>query len=334
VVAGGDDRLTRLAIVGCGPHSASQHAASLVEYARRNPGSVELVAACDLNIDRAESFRKRFGFQTSYSDLEKLVQSERLDGIISVVPIPFISEVGTRLLQLGIPCSIEKPLGDGPEAWQALFHEASATGTPHIVSCNRRFLPHLNQALDWAREIGPIEYFRLQMHRVGRKERDFLFGTGIHVIDAARYIGGDVTEQHVTRLRQDVNDVPWYRIALTFASGCQAEIEILPTTGRHAEVYDLFGNDFHAQVTAPLGFEGAVWRLRCSRLGKLEIDETFDVRQGEHLINGAFHETVEFVEQVTKGQPTRASISDVLPSVKLSWNLLAEATGRSGVVGA
>ena len=45
--------MIRLALVGCGEHSRTSHATPLARYAALNPGDLELVAACDLNLDRA-----------------------------------------------------------------------------------------------------------------------------------------------------------------------------------------------------------------------------------------------------------------------------------------
>ena len=47
--------MIRLALLGCGEHSRSSHAAPLARYAAQKPGEIELVAACDLNFELQSS---------------------------------------------------------------------------------------------------------------------------------------------------------------------------------------------------------------------------------------------------------------------------------------
>ena len=67
--------MIRLVLLGCGEHSRNSHAAPLARYAAQNPGEIELVAACDLNLDRARDFCREFGFARAYSDAETLLDA-------------------------------------------------------------------------------------------------------------------------------------------------------------------------------------------------------------------------------------------------------------------
>lgn len=100
----------RLALVGCGEHSRGSHAAPLARYAAEHPGEITLAAACDLDIARAEEFRRDFGFQRAYSSLQEMLGREQLDGCVSVMPVGRIGEVAATLLECRIPCVIEKPV--------------------------------------------------------------------------------------------------------------------------------------------------------------------------------------------------------------------------------
>ncbi|HYU97887.1 MAG TPA: Gfo/Idh/MocA family oxidoreductase, partial [Pyrinomonadaceae bacterium] len=74
--------MIRLALVGCGEHSRLSHATPLARYAAFNPGELELVAACDLNLDRAKEFCSEFGFARAYSDVEEMLSKETVDGCV------------------------------------------------------------------------------------------------------------------------------------------------------------------------------------------------------------------------------------------------------------
>ncbi len=103
--------MIRLALLGCGEHSKSSHATPLARYAAQNPGDLVLVAACDLNLDRAREFCREFGFARAYSDVKTMLEREQVDGCVSVMPMEHIVESAVMLLERKIPCVIEKPLG-------------------------------------------------------------------------------------------------------------------------------------------------------------------------------------------------------------------------------
>src|SRR4051812_16361934 len=136
--------MIRLALVGCGEHSRGSHAAPLARYAATHRDEIELVAACDLDPDRAAEFCRDFGFARAYTDVERMLAAESPDGCVSVMPIERIVESSIRLLDRGVPCVIENPLPTSPAEAERLARVARETGTPHMVSVNRRFLPYLN----------------------------------------------------------------------------------------------------------------------------------------------------------------------------------------------
>ena len=96
-----------------------------------------------------------------------------------------------------MPCTIEKPPGSTLADVAGLRACARETGTPHPISVNRRFTPHLNRGLQWARERGEICMVSGSILRHQRTEPEFVWSTSIHVVDAVRYIGGDVAQDEV-----------------------------------------------------------------------------------------------------------------------------------------
>jgi len=98
--------MMQLALLGCGEHSRSSHAAPLARYAAQNPGDIELIAACDLKLDRAAEFCREFGFARAYTDVETMLANEQVDACVSVMPIERIVETSVMLLERKIPCVI------------------------------------------------------------------------------------------------------------------------------------------------------------------------------------------------------------------------------------
>jgi len=301
----------RIAIAGCGEHSGTSHAAPLARYAAAHPNEIELVAACDLNVDRATEFCRSFGFVRPYKDLDEMLSAEKPDACISVMPMENIVAVGIKLLELGIPCVIEKPLGTSLTEIEKLGQVARDTQTPHMVSVNRRFMPYLNQARSWMQEHGPLRYVRASQIRHQRDEADFIWSTAIHALDALRYIAGEVEMFDVTQ-----PTALWYVIALRFESGTVGQIEVLPTAGMVEETYEFFGEGCRARVTAGSGPQRT---LQCWQDGKLVIESQTTEEQPEDLRNGAYQEVEEFVRALQSGMRPRPCIDDILPSARISF---------------
>ena len=308
--------MIRLALLGCGEHSRSSHAAPLARYAVEHPGDIELVASCDLNLDRARDFCHEFGFARAYSDVETMLATERIDGCVCIMPMERIVDQAIMLLEQKIPCVIEKPLGTSALESERLARVARQTGTPHMVSVNRRFMPYLNQAKTWTSDIGPLQYVQATQVRHGRDEPDFIWSTAIHVLDALRHIAGEVAEYQAEAHRQTALSSLWYAISLRFESGTRGRIEVLPTAGMVEESYELFGEGFRARVIAGSGPQRS---LQCWRAGQMELEKHSDESGPEDLRNGAYEEVIEFVQALKTGRQPWPSVDDILPSARICF---------------
>ena len=301
--------MIRIAIAGCGEHSRASHAAPLARYAAAHPNEIELVAACDLNLDKAVEFCRSFGFVQPYKDLDEMLNVEKPDACVSVMPIEKIVEVGIKLLERRLPCVIEKPLGTSLTEIEKLAQVARDTQTPHMVSVNRRFMPYLNQARSWMH--GPLRYVRASQVRHQRDEADFIWSTAIHALDALRYVAGEIATFDVIQ-----PTALWYVISLRFASGTIGQIEILPTGGMVEESYEFFAEGCRARVTAGSGPQRS---LQCWKDGALVIDLRATEEQPEDLRNGAYQEVEEFIGALQTGRRPQPCIDDILPSARMSF---------------
>ena len=308
--------MIRIAIAGCGEHSTTSHAAPLARYAAAHPGEIDLVAACDLNLNKAVEFCRSFGFARPYKDLDRMLDVEQPDACISVMPMEKIVEVGIKLLERRMPCVIEKPLGMSLTEIEKLGQVARDTQTPHMVSVNRRFMPYLNQARSWMREHGPLRYVRASQVRHQRNEADFIWSTAIHALDALRYIAGEVESFDITLSRPTDNQATWYVISLRFTGGTVGQVEVLPTAGMVEESYEFFAEGCRARVTAGSGPQRS---LQCWKDGKLMIESQAIDTEPEDLRNGAYQEVEEFVHALQTGARPRPCIDDILPSARISF---------------
>ena len=318
--------MIRLALLGCGEHSRLSHATPLARYAAQHPNEIELAAACDLSLERAEEFCREFGFSRAYSDVQSMLSSEKIDGCVSVMPVNSIVNMAVMLMELKIPSVIEKPLGTSVEEAERLARVANETRTPHMVSVNRRFMPFLNQAKSWAAEIGPVQYVRATQVRHQRNEPDFIWETAIHALDALRYVAGDIVSFDTEVIRHSELSTVWYGISLYFESGARGMIEVLPTAGMVEESYELFGEGYRARVLAGSGPQRS---LECWRDGKLELEAFSSESDPEDLRNGSYEEVVEFVSAIRTGRPPKPSVEDILPSARICFAIADASAGQA-----
>ena len=152
------ERRIRIGIVGCGEHSARNILPAL-QYA-----PVDLVAACDLDLARAEAVGRQFGAQHYYTDFVEMIQKETLDAVYMVVSSSN-PEAGTLYPRLAVPAMeagahvwIEKPPANTLEQAQMMVDASRRTGKMLGVGYKRMFLPTVLKARELmaAPEFGEV----------------------------------------------------------------------------------------------------------------------------------------------------------------------------------
>ena len=319
--------MIRLGLIGCGEHAETGHAIPLARYKVAHPGEIELVAACDVQKERAQNFCQKYGFTTAYNNIDEMLKQSKLDGCLAVVPPEIIPEVGTMLLRRGIACVVEKPLGSSLTDAAVLFDTAKETQTPNMVSVNRRFMPFLNCALGWIKTIGPLRYVRGTMARHARSEPEFVWTTAVHAVDTLRYIAGKVSQASLRTMKSE-DAASWRAIDLRFESGIYGYIDVLPTSGVLQENYELYGEGFHATVVSPFGRERSV---RCFRDNRMVLEEVAKPDMPEDVLNGCYDEATAFIRSLSNKEMPRPSIEDVFPSVSLCF-MLSNSTQENQVI--
>jgi len=321
--------MIRLGLIGCGEHSEIGHAVPLARFKAEHPGEIELRAVCDLRLERAQLFSSRYGFLHAYGDMNEMLGRDDLDACIAVVPVEKIPQVGIQLLERRMPCVVEKPLGASLADVEMLRTAARKTGTPNMVSVNRRFMPFLKRALEWSREQGQLRYIRCTFTRHARSEPEFLWGTAVHAVDTVRYIGGEITNASMRTMKPVDGAADWYAIGLEFAGGTLGRIDVLPTCGVRDETYELFGEGFRAVVTSPFGPQRG---FRCFRENRVVLEEYESPAMTEDVVNGFYDEAARLIGSLNSKQELRPSIEDVFPSVQLCLNLAAQVAQHAAEV--
>ena len=316
--------MTRLATIGCGEHATGSHGPALALYAARHPG-MELLACCDLDPGKAERYRARFGFARAYTDLRRMLDTERPDAVSLVAPVERTCELACLILEWGFPLLMEKPPGRTVAEVDRMI--AAAGGVAHQVAFNRRFAPllrELKREID--AHVGPAElqHVHYEMTRVGRREPDFST-TAIHGIDAVRYLAA--SDYAEIRFRYQALPAAGPGVANVFldammASGASAQLAFCPTAGAVVERAVAHGRDhtFYAYVPMWDAFD-APGRLQHVEKGERKRDakgsELAD--SPEPCVHGGFYgEYVAFLDALRSGRPPSPGLREARQSVAVA----------------
>lgn len=307
--------MVKVALIGAGSHCRGNHAPALAQYAKDHPDELNLVAVCDLVRDKAEAFAREFGFKKAYTDHREMIAKEKPDGCVCVMPIPLIVPLAKEMMEMGMPSTVEKPPGASVSEARELLSVAEKTGTPHLVSVNRRFQPLIVEGREWALSQGPIRFVRASMLRHNRREPVFVSGTGIHSLDALRFLAGDVAD--VQAFSQH-DGTPWHHFVFRFVSGAVGAFDVLPSDGCAEERYEMYGEGYRVNMAVENSAEP---RLQCWKDGKLVLDKRPPEGQPSFVRVGPYAEAREFVRALIEKRAMWPTMADVFPSLELAYGL-------------
>jgi myo-inositol 2-dehydrogenase / D-chiro-inositol 1-dehydrogenase len=316
--------MLRIGLVGGGAHSRSNHLPALKQLAAEGPHKIELAAFCDLNSEIARSVTSEYGFRASYTDLGRMLATERLDGCIAITPSFATAQTANQIIQAGVALVIEKPPGRNPAEAREICARVAASNIRAMVSVNRRFDPALVASREWL-SGRRIDFIRATVLRVCRNEPDFFFESGLHAVDALRWFAGDTADYSLTSRR--VQGVIWYRVAFSFSNGTSGLLEVMPSCGAKDESYEMFGSGFHVKVSTGEAGSGEFFAWT---EGKAPIHREPARNQADFVRNGTLAETEEFISSLAKGCAPAPTPKDILPCLELSHQIQSQAQ-REGI---
>jgi myo-inositol 2-dehydrogenase / D-chiro-inositol 1-dehydrogenase len=315
----------KLCQIGCGEHARVAHGPSQARCVRERRDLV-LGACCDVERERAEAFRREFGHARAFTDVAAMLEAERPDAVVAVVPIERTADVGVLVLERGIALLLEKPPGATVAEVDRLIAAAERDGRPvlHQVAFNRRFAP-LVRELRRRIEAGPrLQHLHYEMTRVERRDPDFST-TAIHGLDAVRYLAGADYAQARFRYRELPELGPGVAdifVDAVMTTGATAHLAFCPVAGAlverataHAHGHTLFAN---VPMWGGPDSPGRLWHFVG---GTLAADLSGDqVGDGPALfeLGGFYGETAAFLDALAQGRPPSPSLRDSRQSVEIA----------------
>src|SRR5215469_1095828 len=317
-------RPLRIAHIGAGEWSRSVHGPTLQSLAQRSLVSLELI--CDLQIDRAEEFRRQFGYRLASDNIHHALQRAAPEAIVCTVQPSATAALVKSLLPLGVPLFIEKPPGISLVEAKSLATASEAARVLTFVAFKSRSIPSLVRLKQWTLEKR-VRTARAEMLRTNRMEPEFAIVTGIHMLDAVRFLLGNPTEIEVRRRMYGSSVVCDSWVRLLFPNAVEAEISLLLNTGLKRETYRLTADGSSAEAALGAAYNGDT-SFQGDRYWHGEKIVEQHPLAGDRLVDdGIVGEYEEFIRLATTGAPSTCSLADAAFSM-----LLAEAVqdGYSG----
>ncbi len=259
-----DSRLLRLGILGCGPISQIAHF-----DAARKARNIDLTAICDLADDLRERMAALHQPRFAYRDFDEMLADDRIEAVLIGVADQFHVPLALKAINAGKHVLVEKPLGVTIEECEELRQHVHASKLTFQIGNNRRFDPGIAFARKFVREeIGQLlsftawywdSIYRYTMtdnlqpvpqtsasarkpegNPKADKRRYFILTHASHLVDTARWIGGEILSVQA-RLLERFGAFCWH-VDVEFASGALGHIDLtIPVRGDFEEGFHVHG---------------------------------------------------------------------------------------------
>ncbi len=179
----------KISIIGCGAHSRMSYGPVIRKISNESNRTIRFTC-CDLDKEKARDYKKEFNLDNYFTDIDEMIDEEKPDGIILVVPLTLTCSIAQKILKTGIPLMLEKPPGATVAETKQLIAAAKENQSSHMVAFNRRSTPLiklLKKKIFSNFSSGDIQYIRYDFARVNRSDPQF-YTTAIHGIDAVRFL--------------------------------------------------------------------------------------------------------------------------------------------------
>jgi predicted dehydrogenase len=198
----------RVGVVGTSGWTDLVHLPGLTSHSR-----ARIAAICGRNRERAEEIAGKYGVASVYTDYRAMIDEADLDACVVATPDDLHHPVTMYAMDAGLHVMCEKPLALTVSQAREMHEKAEAAGVKHMVFFTWRWQPHyiyLKQLVDEG-YVGRLYHCviawyhgwgRRYMWRFDPRRANGILGDlGSHMIDFARWYGGDIAavSSHLAR---------------------------------------------------------------------------------------------------------------------------------------
>lgn len=352
-----EPRLLRIGVVGAGPIAQAAHFEGC-----RKARNAELYAICDLAGDLVREMAAIHHPRVTYLDYDEMLADPQVEAVIVAIADQFHASMASKALAAGKHVLVEKPLTVSVEEAEALHEEVQRSGLVLQVGTMKRFDPGIAFAHQFIQEeLGEILALKawycdstyrytetdnlqpilLKSEHAKRpagnpkadKPRYYLLGHGSHLVDTARFLGGEIVRVQA-RLVEKFGAYCWF-VATEFANGSVGHLD-LTVAVRMAwhEGFQVYG-----EYGSVIGKTYNPWYLRSSEVACFSArDEQYHRPLGAD--GHVYRRQIEgFADTILHGAPLRgAGIEDGVAAIRAlvaisrsvetgDWISLDEVTG-------
>jgi len=259
-----EDRLLRVGVLGAGPIAQAAHF-----DACRKARNTELYAICDAAEDLLARVAAIHQPRVTYTNYATMLADPQVEAVIIGVADQFHIPLARQALAAGKHVLVEKPLGVNIEECETLRDEVRNLSLVFQIGNNRRFDPGVTFAQRFIKEqmgqllafkawyydsvyrytmtdnLQPLPLSSAKIVRPGGnpkadKRRYFMLTHGSHLVDTARFLGGEIAAVQARFLNR-FDSYCWY-VAVDFADGSVGHLDlIIPIRGDFEEGFQVFG---------------------------------------------------------------------------------------------
>lgn len=237
--------MLRGGVIGCGFFAGNQlHGWEMVKGAG-------IVALCDRDPAALEAAGERFGIAARYTDAAEMIAAEQLDFVDIITTVPTHRPLVELAAGQGLHVICQKPFAETLEDARAMVAAAEAAGKTLMVHENFRWQSAIRAVIEVLRagRIGTPFFCRASFRSgydvfsgqpyLAEGERFIIEDLGIHVLDIARALMGDVSRVAATtaRINPAIRGEDVATILLTHESGMTSVVDCSYATRRNPETF-------------------------------------------------------------------------------------------------
>ncbi len=289
-----EPRKLRIGVLGCGPVSQAAHL-----IACRKARNAELYAICDQAEDLVNRMKAIHEPKVSYLDYDQMLADPQVEAVIVAIADQFHVEAACKAIAAGKHVLVEKPLGVNIEECEELQAQVRESGLVLQVGNMKRFDPGIAFARHFIQEemgqmlalkawycdstyryvltgnLQPIiksssKARRPEGNPKADKTRYFLLTHGSHLVDTARFLGGEITSLQ-SILIEKFGAYCWF-VAVKFADGSVGHLDL--TVAVRMDWHE--GFQVYGEYGSVIGKTYNPWYLRASDV------ECFSVRDDQY----------------------------------------------------
>ncbi len=232
-------------LIGCG-FFAVNHL-----HAWRDIAGVEVAAICDRDPARLAAVGDRFGIARRYGDAAAMLAAEPLSFADIVTTVPSHRNLVELAARHRLPVICQKPFAATMADARAMVDACSTAGVPLMVHENSRWQSPMRQVravLDRG-EIGTPFWARVSFRTgydifsgqpyLAEGERFILEDLGIHALDVARFLLGEVTSlaARTNRVNPGIKGEDAAAVLLGHANGATSVVDVSYATKREPDPF-------------------------------------------------------------------------------------------------